>query len=65
MVQAGETSGNLGAALITMSSFLQRDYETRNKIRGAMTYPVAVLGFAILIVVGLFYFRYSYILRAS
>ncbi|MFU2158566.1 type II secretion system F family protein [Caldisericum sp. AR60] len=56
MVQAGETSGNLGQALITMSTFLQRDYETRNKIRGAMTYPVAVLGFAILIVVGLFIF---------
>jgi len=56
MVQAGETSGNLGGSLITMSSFLQRDYEIRNKIRGAMTYPVAVLGFAILIVVGLFIF---------
>ena len=56
MVQAGEASGNLGQALITMSSFLQRDYEIRNKIRGAMTYPVAVLGFAILIVMGLFIF---------
>ncbi len=56
MVQAGETSGNLGNALITMSSFLQRDFETRNKIKGAMTYPVAVLGFSILIVVGLFIF---------
>ncbi len=56
MVQAGEVSGNLGNALITMSGFLQRDYEIRNKIRGAMTYPIAVLGFALLIVIGLFIF---------
>jgi type IV pilus assembly protein PilC len=56
MVQSGETSGNLGNALITMSSFLQRDNEVRSKIRGAMTYPVAVLAFALLIVIGLFIF---------
>jgi type IV pilus assembly protein PilC len=56
MVKSGETSGNLGNSLITMSSFLQRDNEVRSKIRGAMTYPVAVLAFAILIVVALFIF---------
>lgn len=56
IVKAGEASGNLGNSLITMSGFLQRDYEIRNKIRGAMVYPVAVLGFALLIVIGLFIF---------
>jgi type IV pilus assembly protein PilC len=56
MVKAGEVSGNLGDSLIKMSSFLQRDYETANKLKGAMTYPVAVLAFAILIVIGLFIF---------
>ena len=56
IVQAGEVSGNLGNSLVTMSGFLQRDYEIRNKIRGAMVYPVAVLGFAVLIVLGLFIF---------
>lgn len=56
MVQAGETSGNLGNSLITMSNFLQRDYVTRNKIRGAMTYPIAVLIFAVVIVIALFIF---------
>ncbi len=56
IVQSGEVSGNLGSALITMSGFLQRDYEIRSKIRGAMTYPIAVLGFALLIVIGLFIF---------
>lgn len=56
MVQSGEKSGNLGNALITMSSFLQRDYEVRSKIRGAMVYPVAVFAFALLIVIGLLIF---------
>jgi type IV pilus assembly protein PilC len=56
MVQAGETSGNLGNSLITMSNFLQRDYVTRNKIKGAMTYPIAVLIFAVVIVIALFIF---------
>jgi type IV pilus assembly protein PilC len=56
MVKAGEASGNLGDALRKMSSFLQRDYETEHKLKGAMTYPLAVLVFSILIVIGLFIF---------
>ena len=56
MAKAGETSGNLGNSLLTMSSFLQRDNEIRNKVRGAMAYPLAVLAFAVLIVLGLFIF---------
>ncbi len=56
MVKAGEVSGNLGDSLLKMSVFLQRDYETNHKLKGAMTYPVAVLAFSILIVVGLFIF---------
>lgn len=56
MAKAGETSGNLGNSLLTMSGFLQRDNEIRNKVRGAMTYPVAVLIFAVIIVIGLFIF---------
>jgi type IV pilus assembly protein PilC len=56
MVKAGEVSGNLGNALLTMSGFLQRDNEIRNKVKGAMTYPLAVLGFSIAVVLGLFIF---------
>ncbi len=56
MVHSGETSGELGDALLKMSAFLQRDYETKSKLKGAMMYPVAVLGFAVLIVIGLFIF---------
>ncbi len=56
MVKAGEASGNLGDSLIKMASFLQKDYETEHKLKGAMTYPLAVLVFSILIVIGLFIF---------
>ncbi len=56
MVKAGEVSGNLGDSLLKMSTFLQRDYETKHKLKGAMTYPLAVLVFSILIVIGLFIF---------
>jgi len=56
MVKAGEASGNLGDSLIKMASFLQKDYETEHKLKGAMTYPLAVLAFSILIVIGLFIF---------
>ncbi len=56
MAKAGEVSGNLGNSLIKMSKFLQKDYETQNKLKGAMTYPLAVFVFSILIVIGLFIF---------
>ncbi len=56
MVKAGEASGNLGDSLIKMASFLQKDYETEHKLKGAMMYPIAVLVFSILIVIGLFIF---------
>jgi type IV pilus assembly protein PilC len=56
MVRAGEASGNLGDALRKMAVFLQKDYETQHKIKGAMTYPILVLVFSILIVIGLFIF---------
>ncbi len=56
MIKAGEVSGNLGNSLVKMSVFLQRDYETQHKLKGAITYPLAVLIFSILIVIGLFIF---------
>jgi len=56
MVKAGETSGNLGQSLITMSGFLERDNSMASKMKGAMTYPIMVLGFSIAIVLALFIF---------
>ena len=56
MVKAGETSGRMGDSLKKMAVSLQKDYKTQHKIKGAMTYPIIVLVFSILIVIGLFIF---------
>ncbi len=47
MVRAGEESGQLAEALLTISAQLESAYELKRKIRGAMIYPaiiVATLG---------------------
>ncbi|SNR80628.1 type II secretion system F family protein [Desulfurobacterium atlanticum] len=43
MVLAGEESGALGKILISAAKFVERETEFRNKIKGALTYPVIVL----------------------
>lgn len=54
LIQAGETSGTLDAALDRIANQQEKDAEIISKVRGAMTYPaiilvvmVAVLGFMI------------------
>lgn len=49
LVRAGETSGTLDSILDRISAFLEKDLALRGKIKSAMTYPVIVLIFAILI----------------
>ena len=43
MVLAGEESGALGRILISAAKFIERESEFREKIKGALTYPVIVL----------------------
>jgi len=56
IVKAGESSGQLGDGLLDVSKSLERDHEIRKKIKGAFTYPIAVLSLSILIVIILFIF---------
>lgn len=49
LVRAGEVSGSLDAILDRISAFLEKDLALRGKIKSALTYPVIVLVFAILI----------------
>ncbi|WP_420596082.1 type II secretion system F family protein [Deinococcus sp.] len=49
LVRAGETSGTLDSVLERISDFQEKDLALRGKIKGAMTYPVIVLVFAVLI----------------
>ena len=49
LVRAGEASGTLDSILDRLATFLEKDLELRGKIKSAMTYPVIVLVFAILV----------------
>ncbi len=49
LVRAGEASGTLDAILDRLATFLEKDLELRGKIKSAMTYPVIVFVFAILV----------------
>lgn len=51
MIQVGESSGNLDLVLVRLADFTEKQLEMRNKIVGAMAYPLfmAVAGTAITI----------------
>ncbi|MFG0318662.1 MAG: type II secretion system F family protein [Planctomycetota bacterium JB042] len=56
LVRAGETSGDLGGMLGRINGLLERDYEMKKKLKGALTYPVVMVLMAIGTVVALFTF---------
>lgn len=56
MVKAAETGGILDKILDRLSAFLESEQEIRGKIKGAMIYPILVLVFAMMMVVGLLLF---------
>ena len=43
MVHVGENSGKLEEALIQLSAYIEREQETRRRIKAAMRYPIFVL----------------------
>jgi type IV pilus assembly protein PilC len=56
MVRAGETGGVLEASLDRISDQLEKDDQLRRQVKGAMAYPVVVLSFALMVLVGLIAF---------
>ncbi|MFN2525061.1 MAG: type II secretion system F family protein [Actinomycetota bacterium] len=50
MVRAGETGGQLDTVLLRVADNLEADYKLRQKVKSAMTYPVAVAGIAFVLV---------------
>lgn len=56
MVKAAEASGTLDETLERLATTLEKQQELRGKIRSAMTYPLAILIFAILVTAGLLIF---------
>ncbi len=56
MVEAGEASGTLELVLLRLADFTESQVKLKNKIKGAMTYPVimAVFGFVMMNVIFIF-----------
>ena len=50
LVKAGEQAGNLDVILTEMANNLERDREFKNRVRGAMVYPVMVMGMMVVVV---------------
>jgi type IV pilus assembly protein PilC len=56
MIRSAEAGGILDQVLDRLASFLEKEMETRGKIKSAMTYPAVVFSFAMLMLVGLLFF---------
>jgi type IV pilus assembly protein PilC len=56
MIRAGEAGGFLDRALASVAENFEAEIKLRSKIKSAMTYPVVVLAFAILAVIGMLLF---------
>lgn len=50
MIRAGETSGSLNEILERIADYLERVENLRRKLKSALTYPILVIGIAIIIV---------------
>ncbi len=51
LVRAGEMTGDLGAMLMKVADFMERDISTRKKVRGAMAYPAFMAVMATCVVI--------------
>jgi type IV pilus assembly protein PilC len=56
MVRAGETGGFLDDALERIAINFEKDAALRGKVKSALTYPVLVLGFSVLMIAGVLIF---------
>jgi type IV pilus assembly protein PilC len=56
MVRAGETGGFLDDALERIATNLEKDAALRGKVKSALTYPVLVLGFSVIMIAGVLIF---------
>ncbi len=55
MVRTGESMGDLTGCLEKLSLMLERDYQLKERLKGAFTYPAFVLGTTLLLTLFLFY----------
>jgi type IV pilus assembly protein PilC len=56
MIRAAEVGGILDSTLNRLATFLEKEYEIRQKVKAAMMYPVVVLFFSLTVTSGLMVF---------
>ncbi len=56
MIRAGEASGAMESVLNRLAEFMEKAQKLKNKVKAALTYPIAVLGIALTITSGLMIF---------
>lgn len=56
LMKASEASGTMGQMLQRVSEYMEDERDTIKKVKGAMTYPMCMLGFCVLVVVALLVF---------
>lgn len=56
MIQTGEESGNLEKTLVYLDKQLEKEYEIRKKIVGAMVYPIVIICLTVIMAIGIVIF---------
>jgi len=56
LMRASEASGTMGQMLQRVSEYMEQERDTRKQVKGAMTYPLCMLGFCVAVVVALLIF---------
>ena len=56
MVSAGDSSGNLDVVFSKLADYLEETASIRQKVASAMTYPLILIGFSIIVIVSLLTF---------
>ena len=51
MVRAGETGGQLDNVLMKIADTYEQEHKLRQKVKSAMTYPIAVLGISVMLLI--------------
>ncbi len=56
LVRAGEATGKLESILENLTVYLEKAEETRKRVKKALSYPIMMLSFAVLVVMGMLMF---------
>ena len=56
LVTAGDSSGNLDAIFEKLADYLEESASTRQKVISALTYPIILIGFSIVVIISLLAF---------